>query len=227
MNTKTFLFSALVAALGFAASDSASAASGTQSASYAPGLIIPDNGSGVSDTETFSFPGAATISSVQVFLNISGGWNGDYYAWLRHGTTGFAVLLNRAGVSGGSAYGYGDNGFNITLDDSASNGDIHFYQGVVNPQGAALTGLWQPDGRNVDPNIVSGLTPRSAMLGSFGGLDPNGDWTLFVADDSPGGIGTLAGWGLTVTVPEPGTLGFLALAGIGLLAQHLRNKIAA
>ena len=34
-------------------------------------------------------------------------------------------------------------------------------------------------------------------------MDPNGQWTLFVADVSPLRVSTLAGWGLTIDVPEP------------------------
>jgi len=194
----------------------------TQTASYSTSLTIPDgNANGVADTEVFSFAGATSIDSLQVTLNIAGGWNGDYYAYLRHGGSGFAVLLNRPGVTGTNAYGYGDSGINVVFSDNATNGDIHFYQNVLNPQGAGLTGLWQPDGRNVDPGVVTGGSSRDAMLSSFRGLDPNGSWTLFVADLSPGGIGTLQSWGLSVTaevVPEPGMVGVLGMGlGVALL----------
>ena len=56
-----------------------------------------------------------------------GAFNGDYYAELVNGAGGFAVLLNRAGVSSANSFGYGDNGFNVTLNDTAAQ-DIHFCQ---------------------------------------------------------------------------------------------------
>ncbi|MEI6195118.1 MAG: PEP-CTERM sorting domain-containing protein [Verrucomicrobiota bacterium] len=160
----------------------------TVSSSYVTALVIPDNNAtGVAETENFGLAGYA-ITSLQLSLQISGGYNGDYYAYLRHGALGFAVLLNRPGLSGANPYGYPDSGFNVTLSDGAANGNIHSYQNVSNPQGGVLTGWWQPDG---------------GLLSAFNGLDPSGAWTLSIADLSPVGIGTLTGWALTVTADTP------------------------
>ena len=64
--------------------------------------------------------------------------------------------------------GYGDSGFNITLSDSAPNGDIHNYRAVFTPEaGSPLTGVWQPDGRHADPSMVLDSTARTATLSSF------------------------------------------------------------
>jgi hypothetical protein len=46
--------------------------------------------------------------------------------------------------------------------------------------------------------LVTDLDPRTAFLSSFKGLDPNGEWTLFVADLSAGNISTLVSWGLNI-----------------------------
>jgi subtilisin-like proprotein convertase family protein len=228
MIIKHIFFVGLLAALVLFSGGADVIAASTQTTSYSTALAIPDhNANGVADTELISFPDAISIDSLQVTLTISGGWNGDYYAYLKHGASGFSVLLNRAGVTGTSPYGYGDSGFNLTLSDAAPNGDVHFYQNVFNPNGSSLTGTWQPDGRNVDPDVVTGSSSRDAMLNSFAGLDPNGSWTLFVADDSAGGIGTLTGWGLSITaetVPEPGAVGLLGI-GFGLaLFRQGRNR---
>jgi subtilisin-like proprotein convertase family protein len=70
-------------------------------------------------------------------------------------------------------------------------------------------------------------------LSSFDGSDPNGDWTLFIADTSPVGIGTLESWSLDITgtgtgatVPDSGST--LALFGMsaGLLLALKRSKAA-
>jgi subtilisin-like proprotein convertase family protein len=210
------LLAVAMAAVTFLAGQPVLALPFTVSSSYATSLAIPDNDpNGVADTEIFGLAGY-TITGLQVSLDISGGYNGDYYAYLRHGALGFAVLLNRTGSSIANPYGYADSGFDVTLSDSAANGSIHSYQSVSNPQGGALTGLWQPDG---------------GSLSSFNGLDPSGAWTLYLADLSPVGIGTLTGWGLTVTadpptvpaaVPDGGlTLGLMFL-GIGAVVLAAR-----
>src|SRR5262249_1201049 len=146
-------------------------------------------------------------------LQIDGGFNGDFYAYLRHGASGFAVLLNRVGQTGANPFGYADSGFNVTFSDFAPNGDIHTYANVTDPAGGTLTGLWQPDGPHDSLSSV-----RDGMLSSFTGLDPKGDWTLFVADLSSVGVGTLANWSLTIegpsqSVPDSGsTLAFASAA---------------
>jgi subtilisin-like proprotein convertase family protein len=230
MNMKGFAFSSSIAMVALSFCVPATAALVTLSESYSVSQSIPDQDSrGVTDTRTFNLPGATAISDVQVMLDIAGGFNGDYYAFLRHGSTGFAVLLNRVGVTAANHFGYADSGMNVTLSSGAFNGDIHLYRTSVNPNGATLTGCWQPDGRNSDPNVTTDRSPRSTSLCSFTGMDPNGDWTLFVADDSQFGVGTLRSWGLSVTaiVPVPelptGLAGLLAL-GMAVLQAGLWRK---
>ena len=183
---------------------------------FNPNLAIPDNSIlGVADTQTISMP-AGVITGVKLSLNIAGtplslnAFNGDFYAYLQH-ASGFTVRLNRTGRTTSNPFGYGDSGFNVTFDDSAFNGDIHNYRDLVNPAGGALTGTWQPDGRVTNPTNALASDPRQALFSSFNGLDPNGAWTLFVADVSPISTGTLKSWSLDLTVtpiPEPGSVCF-------------------
>jgi len=186
--------------------------------SYSVGLAIPDNDpTGLAVTESFSAPGIFSISQLTVSLNITGGANGDFYAYLQHGS-GVSVLLNRVGRDSGNSIGYANPGMNVTFDDTAVNGDIHTYQLTLNPGVSQLTGTWQPDGRTIDPSLSLTSSPRTAPLSGFNGLDPNGNWTLFVADLDPGGIGTLQSFSLDVTgIPEPRTIWLLALGGISLV----------
>ena len=140
---------------------------------------------------------------MNVSLDITGGWNGDLYAYLSF-SDGFAVLLNRVGKSSSDDFGYGDAGFNVTFSDSAAT-DIHLYGGNGGNQ---LTGTWQPDGRETDPQLVVSSDPRTALLSSFDNLDPNGTWTLFVADVATGYQSTLVSWSIEiVTVPGAGHIG--------------------
>src|SRR5581483_8724865 len=150
------------------------------------GGVIPDGDvSGVAiSTNLTGLVGS--ISNLTLSLNISGGYNGDLYAYLAGPNGGFAVLLNRSGISTNTPFGYGNTGFNVTFSDGAAN-SIQNYQNnspIYNGNGQ-LTGTWQPGGLNIDPQ--SGLpaffnASQSAMLSSFTNTGPNGTWTLFLAD---------------------------------------------
>jgi len=173
------------------------------------GLIPDDNPNGWSDTRTVSdIPAGLTIGTVAVTFTINGGWNGDLYGYLSHNGV-LIPLLNRVGQGTGSeptyTFGYGNAGFNnVTLADGAGV-NIHNYGGLGVP-----TGTYVPDS--------GGLS----FAGVFGGGNPDGDWTLFVADLSGGSQSTLVSWSLGITaVPEPVNvaLGVFALcfagAGVG------------
>jgi subtilisin-like proprotein convertase family protein len=184
---------------------------------------IPDgNPTGLSSTINVEGLGTQLLD-VTVNLDISGGSNGDLYAYLSHGGSGFAVLLNRVGKTATDPFGYGDAGFHITLSDAASL-DIHNYGGN---SGLALTGTWQPDGRNVNPQLVLDTSPRTARFNSFLGSDPNGLWTLVVADMAAGGgQATLQSWGVDATatpVPEPNASKLFFLMAVAGLIQYLRR----
>ena len=202
--------------------------------SYNVSAIIPDGDlNGYQNSQTLSGL-QPYVTDVNITLNVAGGFNGDFYAYLSHNQR-IAILLNRVGRSTTSSVGYPDAGFgpdalanSFRLDDQAGN-DVHWYRTfayVVNGSGQ-LTGQWQPDGRAIDP-LSAGSTfssaPRANTLDVFNGMDPNGLWTLFVADVSPGGEASLLGWGLELTaVPEPSSAiltGFSILAGLLCVARH-------
>jgi hypothetical protein len=225
-----------LAAISLAAALPARALIVTESATYNPNLLIPDGSTaGVVDSRNFTST-IATITQVRVSLSIAGtpgagdAFNGDFYVTLAH-SSGFAVLLNRAGRTALDPFGYTDSGFNVTFDDAGAFADIHNYQLTLNPGGGTLTGTWGSDGRNVNPNAVLDTTPRIARLDSFNGLDASGEWNLFVADVESLGTGRLVSWTLEVTgqqatpVPEPGSAlaGALCIAACGGAAFRRRR----
>jgi subtilisin-like proprotein convertase family protein len=190
---------------------------------------VPDNNaSGVA----FSFnvsDSAISITDIVVTLDMAGGFNGDLYAYLSHGD-GFAVLLNRAGRTSANDFGYANPGLAASFTGSAL-ADIHLYQANTPSYNVSgqLTGTWGADGRDVDPLSALDTTPRIATLAGFNGMNPNGDWTVYFQDASPGGISTLNAISVSITaVPEPKEtvvgLG-LALLAFGLGRQHrVRGK---
>lgn len=196
-------------------------------------MPIPDyQSSGIQRTVTLSGLESQAPYLVTVSLKISatgyGAYNGDFYAYLRHVSADgmqsqYAVLLNRVGRTADNPSGYDGNGLEVTLADDATT-DIHLYGTSGGLVGSYLTGAYQPDGRTSDPNTVLGSDSRTAMLNNLGTMDPNGSWTLFVADMERGGTALLAKWGITLTpVPEPNTISLLYM-GLGALALYRRRR---
>ncbi len=188
-----------------------------------PDVAVPDfDFNGVANTIQVSGLGANPIADVNVSLQLAGGWNGDYYAYLWHAGQS-AVLLNRVGRTGTNPDGYSNGGFgpnalggSFTLDDQAV-ADVHRYQaGAYDLYAGKVTGTWQPDGRRLDPEATGAefdLALRPAMLNVFNGLDANGAWSLYLMDASPGAVGRLVSWEITVAqVPEPGSAALAAVA---------------
>lgn len=213
-------------AMGLGAALAAGAAFG-ELISWNVDALIPDNDPmGLQDTRELS-GFLDVIDALEVWLKISAApsslaWNGDLFVTLQH-DSGYAVLLNRVGVTASQPLGYGHNGFEITF--AIGGLDIHNYSSYSPVFGGAgeLLGTWGVDGRNVDPDLVLDTDARTDMLASFAGLDPNGNWTLFVADLNQNGAMQLDSWGLNVSaIPEPATTGLMLLGGM-LLWRHGRS----
>jgi len=171
----------------------------TESFTFTTNRLVPDGSfSGLSDVRTIA-SAVGNISSLQVRLKLTGEYNGDLYAYLRN-TNGYVVLLNRVGRAAANSSGYGDSGFDVTFQTGATNGDIHLYQNITTPaDGSPLTGVWQPDGRSVDPTNVTDVSTRSTSLTNFNGLNAAGEWTLYLADVESGGTNMLTEWGLDIS----------------------------
>ena len=199
------------AVLGCAVAAQATIYSTNWNSSFANGGVVPDNNfSGWSDTRTVGALPAGTFTSLSVNLQLSSGWNGDLYAYLVH-DSGFTVLLDHVGVgvSGVSAYGYGDAGMNVNL--AATGTSIHQYGGNTTFSGNP-TGTFQTDN-------------TGGSLASFLSTNPNGTWSLFLADTSGGGVSTVQSWGLQmdiVAVPEVET--WIAAAFAGMFGAFWLNR---
>lgn len=194
-----------------------------------------DNGA-VSDgllagwSDTRSLAASGTLTAVTVSLSISGGYNGDLYAYLAHGSVS-VPLLNRVGITDGDSFGYDDAGLTVAFADTATHGDIHFYRLVTGYETAiAGGGLFEPDGRDLPPTTGDPSAFDAAerlTLGAFVGANASGPWTLFVADVSGGGgTSTVNSWGLQLTtVPEPTTSATvtLLLAAGTAIATNVRR----
>ncbi len=183
---------------------------------------VPD-GNPIGGFSDLTINGAGTIiTELQVNLHISGGYNGDLYAYLSYGGK-LLPLLNRIGVAAGSPFGHSGAGMQITFADSAA----------VNVHAAVdgyLTGSYRPDGQETDPlspaNLFNAMGGERTLMGQFGGMNPNGTWALFVADVVTGGGPCVVNeWSLTIqTVPEP-NIASLLIAGLAV-AIRARDRTA-
>ncbi len=168
--------------------------------------LVPDGDvSGLSDVRNVN-SAIGSISALQVKLKVTGEYNGDLYAYLRH-TNGFVVLLNRVGKTAANPSGYGDSGFDVTFQAGAANGDLHVYQNITTPgAGLPLTGIWDVDGRTNDPVNVTDLSPQATSLTNFNGLNAAGGWTLYLADVESGATNLLTEWTLSIAGAASPTL---------------------
>ena len=180
------------------------------SATFTPanGTLADGNPTGQVFIGDFTGAGAGqTLQGITVDLNISGGYNGDFYAYLVAPNGLMTVLMNQPGVSDSNPFGASGSGMNITLSDHSPNGSI---QNVTS--GSALTGSYQ----------------AASTLGTFNHSSANGDWTLFFAIvESGGGNADLTSWSLDMdiaVVPEPrNTVQGLVAALLLMVFLHARR----
>ena len=179
-------------------------------ASLYPIGSIPDGSPvGVSFTGTYdqAAPGA-TVSGLTVDLSISGGYNGNLYAYLVSPNGTMVLLLNQPGATISNPFGYAGSGFNVTLSDAAA-GSI---QTTPETAGSTFSGNYQAAG----------------TLANFNGSVADGNWTLFFADETAGGgQAILNGWSLNITaVPEPANIALvifgMGFVGFGII-RYFRN----
>lgn len=207
-------------------------------------LAIPDASSGSVLPSTIVLnSGGQLISSLRISVTVSGGFNGDLYILLEHGGKS-SVLVNRPGLDTtvtSSAYGSPSRGLNVTFFDAATVDlktsipmtlDASYGSGGVNDGQAQVTGVFQPDGRDVSPFSadLSTSTTETRTLSEFNNTTMDGPWTLSLVRVSSLETSTLEGWSVeatssTVTVPEPGTvLSSMLLVCSGLYVRFIRRR---
>lgn len=195
----------------------------TDIAMWSGNVVIPDN-----DPNGLVTQGVVTlpfdqIGTLTVTLEFDGGWNGDLYAYLTYDGE-IAVLLNRIGRTDTTPGGQGgpSGGMLVTFADSAAE-DVHL--AVSGDSTGYVTGIYQPDARESDPAVVTTAAPRTAFLDAFANHNPNGQWTLFVADLGAGETSHLLSWSLGVQpVPEPSAAMLGAAGAFVLLSRRGKRR---
>jgi subtilisin-like proprotein convertase family protein len=137
---------------------------------------IPDNSAMTSVITVPASLAPCVIADLDVSIVIEHPGRGDVDVTLE-GPDGTSVEL-------WSDVGDGFDHFSVTLDDEAAT---EIQAGTC----------------NTAPTCYGTFAPEPpASLGDFDGLNPAGDWTLTVADDTPTGSGDLRGWSLRMTFAD-------------------------
>lgn len=164
---------------------------------------IPDgNPVGVTISGSVSdIPSGMTVGGLTVGLNISGGYNGDLYAYLVAPNGTLVMLMNQPGV-GVNGYGASGAGMNITLSDAGGTSIQNETSG----------------------SVLGGSYSAAGSLSGFNGSAADGTWTLYFADlSNGGGTSELNSWSLGITaVPEPVTLALVVFVAMLLAMAGLR-----
>jgi uncharacterized repeat protein (TIGR01451 family) len=158
------------------------------------GINIPDSGAGSlypSPIYVSGMEGAVSRASVTL-IGVSHTFASDIDAVVVSPAGPKVIVLSDAG--GGNAV----NNARLAFDDSAPS---------LLPASTALTsGTFRPTDYDSGDTLPAPApaAPFSTNLSAFAGVDPNGTWRLFVADDQGGDLGRIAGgWELNLQTIDP------------------------
>jgi hypothetical protein len=146
-----------------------------------PVAIPDDSPAGVAST--LSVPSGATITDLDVRVEITHTWVGDLFIKLRSPMGTEVTLLDRPGFTG-SGFGCSNDNMNVTFDDAAAT--------VLETHCAGTTPWYAGPARAV------------GLLSAFNGQTSQGDWVLTVSDNAGQDVGAVVDWELLTTPPLVG-----------------------
>ena len=180
------------------------------SQSFSGGAIPEGDPVGQVFTGTFNLANAGDlVQDLTVDVNLTGGYNGDFYAALMAPNGTVTELFNQPGTSV-NGFGAGGAGMNITLSDAAN----------------------RPIQQETSNSLLTGTYRPAFTLGSQNASPANGQWEIYFASLGTGGRdATLNSWSLGIAVvPEPvlpalGVFGGCLLVGM-LLGRRSKTRRA-
>lgn len=170
------------------------------------------------------YPSVITISDsfgfivdLNVVLNgVSHTFSDDFDILLQGPNGAMVMLLSDTG--GNNAM----SNVTLTFDDLGA---------VLSESSPIVTGTYRPVNNGATNDVMPSpapVGPYGTMLSAFNGINPLGDWNLFVFDDRNTDGGTISSWSLQfelTPIPEPSTWS-LAMLGLGcaFLMRRRRSK---
>lgn len=178
-------------------------ADGPTTFSNTSSIAIPATGSPNQMGQASPYPSIIPVSGMTgVVTNVTVTFNG-----LTHGALNDvdAMVVSPTGANLVVLSDLGDpnslrlaNNVNLTFSDSAASGVPE----IVNVPSGTFRPTNNNPGAAVDSFPAPAPTPSSqtTLAGAFAGINPNGEWRLFIVDDTSGEVGSMAGgWSLTIT----------------------------
>ena len=196
------LLTALLLVVGWQVGLPATArADGPTTFSNTTAIAIPATGSPNQIGPASPYPSNITVSGMTglvskvtvTFHNLTHGVLSDVDALLVAPSGENLIVLSDAGPQNTLTF---TNNATLTFDDSAAttipggNVPSGSYQVTNNP--------WQQ--ADTFPAPAPSPSGEVTLAGAFSGIDPNGQWRLFIVDDTSGDTGTMAGgWSMAIT----------------------------
>jgi len=160
---------------------------------------------------------AGLVSKTTVTLsNLSHAWPSDIAAVLFSPSGQKSFLMAKCGGS------YTLDDVTLTFDEAAANSVTNGKSGPI------VSGTNRPTSYALaTPPFLPAITPPayySTNLSVFNGIDPNGAWSLYVIDDSPGADGVISnGW--SINLVTAGVVPAAADVGLTMTASPLTNVV--
>lgn len=169
------------------------------------GFAIPDNNAaGAGSTIVVSGMGLVTDVNLTITFGTGSTLGNREHTWIQD------LIITLTGP-GGSVLIYNREAMSPSASSSDMNGAYTFDDGAATVFTAAPA---------ASGNIVSGTYRPVNALSVFNGSNPNGNWTLNIADRAGADVGDVVSWSLEI-VPTPGAA---ALLGLGGLASMRRRR---
>jgi uncharacterized repeat protein (TIGR01451 family) len=157
------------------------------------GMAIPDSGPALPYPSSINVSGlTGVVEKVTVTLsNLSHQFPNDLEMLLVGPDGRDALLMTSAGGA------QSITNITLTFDDAAAS--------MVSRNGPIVSGTYKLS----DYSLVAPFpgpapaTPYGSALAAFNASNPNGIWSLYVLDDSPGDSGSMGGWSLSISSVNP------------------------
>ncbi len=186
-------------------------------------IIINDNTSATPYPSTISVSGlGGQVTRATVTLtNLNHTWPSDVDVLLVSPPTADSASGRKSLLMAKAGSSFTVNNVSLTFDDTASNSLPRFSQLVSGTNRPTSYAVATPP----FPPALTPPPPYGSTLSVFNGINPNGDWSLYVLDDSSGNVGVISnGWVLRLVTA--GIVPAAADVGLAMTVTHPQRHLS-